>query len=117
LQKKAQFIGPTPRFAKLIGDGVIITTPIGSTGYNRSASGPVLLPKSPLLALTGPAIHEKSDWFNTVVPHDADIDIEILDPTYRPVRLETSQEEIAEISRVRISSSSEHELMLLQDAL
>jgi hypothetical protein len=40
-----------------------------------------------------------------------------LDPAYRPVRLETSLEEIAEISRVRISSSSKHELMLLQDAL
>jgi NAD+ kinase len=110
-------IGTAPRFASLIGDGVIISTPIGSTGYNRSAGGPVLPPDSALLALTGLTIRPNSDWSNTVVPDNVDIDIEILDPTSRPVRLETSLTEILGIGRVQISSACEHEVMLLRDPL
>lgn len=34
------------------GDGVIVTTPIGSTGYNLSAKGPIIFPTSNVLAIT-----------------------------------------------------------------
>ena len=52
-----------------------------------------------------------------MLPDNFDIDIEILDSTYRPVRLETSLTEVLGISRVQISSAYEHELMLLRDPL
>ena len=37
---------------KYRGDGLLVTTPTGSTAYNLSAGGPVLMPEMELLALT-----------------------------------------------------------------
>lgn len=40
-------IGPT-----VLGDGLIVSTPVGSTAYNASAGGPILAPDAHALALT-----------------------------------------------------------------
>lgn len=105
--------GETETSRKVTGDGLLVATPIGSTGYNRSAGGPILPLGSRLLALTKIAIHEPSDWSNTVLNDQVIIDIEVEDPTYRPVRVETNIHEVLEISRVKISSSYDHALTLL----
>lgn len=42
------------------GDGLIISTPTGSTGYNLSAGGPILQPGTPALVLTPVAPHTLS---------------------------------------------------------
>lgn len=49
------------------GDGVIISTPTGSTSYNFSAGGPVLLPDSKCLAIT-PICPHLSDARTLVIP-------------------------------------------------
>lgn len=106
-------MGETQTSRRVTGDGLLVATPIGSTGYNRSAGGPILQLGSSLLALTKIAIHESSDWSNTVLNDQVLIDIEVEDPTYRPVRVETNMQEVLEISRVKISSRYDHALTLL----
>jgi NAD+ kinase len=101
--------------AHLVGDGLLVATPIGSTGYNRSAGGPVLPQESSLLALTGLAVHRRSDWSNTIVSNSATIEVEVLEPAHRPVRLETSLQEVTDVSRVRISCDRDTDLQLLFD--
>lgn len=103
------------RIAHIVGDGLLVATPIGSTGYNRSAGGPVLPHDSSLLALTGLAVHRRSGWSNTIVSNSATIEVEVLEPTHRPVRLETSLQEVTDVYRVHISSDRHAALQLLFD--
>ncbi|HYE03588.1 MAG TPA: NAD(+)/NADH kinase, partial [Phycisphaerales bacterium] len=47
--------GPT-----VVGDGLIVSTPLGSTAYNVSAGGPIVSPDVPALSITPIAAHSLS---------------------------------------------------------
>jgi NAD+ kinase len=100
---------------RLIGDGLLVSTAIGSGGYNLAAGGPLLSWTSGLLALTGIAVRPASEWHNTVVDERSVIEVEVLDPQYRPVRIETNFEEIPQVSQIRISRDDDSPLTLLVD--
>lgn len=57
-------------------DGVIITTPTGSTGYNLSAGGPIAEPSSRLIIMTPICPHTLSSRSIILSPEDV-IEIEI----------------------------------------
>jgi NAD+ kinase len=107
--------GESNRWLDLVGDGVLIATPIGSSGYNRSAGGPILPLNSNLLALTGIAVRQPSGSFNAVFDDQAVFNIEVIDPQYRPVRVETSFEEMRNIHRIKIFSDHDCVLTLLRE--
>ena len=56
------------------GDGLVISTPTGSTAYNLSAGGPIMAPSAPCLVLTPVSAHSLT-MRPIVVPDDARIDI------------------------------------------
>lgn len=58
-------------------DGVIVTTPTGSTGYNLSAGGPLVEPKARLIMLTPICPHTLNQRSIILSPEDV-IEIEIL---------------------------------------
>ena len=57
-------------------DGIIISTPTGSTGYNLSAGGPIVAPQASLMLLTAIAPHTLTAR-PIVLPSDVEIAIEI----------------------------------------
>jgi NAD+ kinase len=100
---------------RVVGDGFLVATPIGSTGYNQSAGGPNLPLDLSLLALTGLAVSRHSHWANRVVDDRTIIDVTVHDPQYRHVRLETSMEEFSDLSAVRISCRRDGGAVLLRE--
>lgn len=61
----------------LRGDGVIIATPTGSTGYNLSAGGPVIKPNSNVLVITPICSHKMGSTSIVVSAQDV-ITIEVI---------------------------------------
>jgi len=57
-------------------DGVIISTPAGSTGYNLSAGGPVVFPETEMMIITPICPHSLSAR-SVVVPAKAKIKVEV----------------------------------------
>lgn len=67
-------------------DGMIVTTPTGSTGYNLSAGGPLIEPKAKLITLTPICPHSLNQ--RSIILSSEDI-IEIEIPVGRGGRLQT----------------------------
>lgn len=67
-------------------DGMIVTTPTGSTGYNLSAGGPLVEPKARLIVLTPICPHSLNQRSIILSPEDV-IEIEI--PQGREGRVQT----------------------------
>jgi len=113
LAKLTVRVADTDHFQKIAGDGLMVVTPIGSNGYNGSAGGSTLQLDSSSLLLTGIAVRAPSDWTNAVLSDGVGIEIEVADPSFHPVRVETSFQEVLGISRVKISLSPQHAALLL----
>jgi NAD+ kinase len=73
------------RLAELASDGVMVATPAGSTAYNLSAQGPIIPIDAPLLALTPISPFRPRRWRVALLPNDAKVTIEVLEPDKRPV--------------------------------
>lgn len=58
-------------------DGMIISTPTGSTAYNLSAGGPIVEPKARLIMMTPVCSHTLSNNRTIILAEDDVIDIEI----------------------------------------
>ncbi|MCC8065883.1 MAG: NAD(+)/NADH kinase, partial [Clostridiales bacterium] len=57
-------------------DGIILSTPTGSTGYNLSAGGPIIAPEASMLLLTPIAPHTLNSR-PIVLPEDVEVAVEI----------------------------------------
>lgn len=104
------------RLEKLVADGVLIATPVGSTAYNLSAHGPVLPLGAGILALTPISAFRPRRWRGALLKAHANVEFEVLDPERRPVSATADSQEIRDIRRVSVEQDMKTSLTLLFDA-
>lgn len=103
------------RLPELVCDGLIVTTPAGSTAYNLSASGPILPLGADLLAMTPISPFRPRRWRGAILPHTACIVVEPIHPHKRPVSAVADSVEVRDIVRVSIHEERNRRLHLLFD--
>jgi len=100
---------------ELICDGILVSTPAGSTAYNLSANGPILPLDSSLLALTPISPFRPRRWKGAILPDRYVIRINILEANKRPVSAVADQREIRDIAHVEVALDRNRALTLLFD--
>src|SRR5579871_4257608 len=101
------------RLDELICDGILVSTPAGSTAYNLSAHGPILPIDSALLAMTPLSAFRPRRWRGALLPHQAQIRIDILEPRKRPVSATADNTEVREVIRVDIAEDRNTSMTML----
>ncbi len=101
------------RMEKLIGDGVMVATPQGSTAYNMTAGGPILPIGCGLLSLTPNNPFVPRRWKGAILPATTKFSFEVLEPSTRPVSVTADSTEIRDVHRVDISEDMSGQRTLL----
>lgn len=96
-------------------DGVLVSTPAGSTAYNLSANGPILPLESEMLALTPISPFRPRRWRGALVPESTSIRFNVREAAKRPVSAVADQREVRNVARVDIVIDRARELTLLFD--
>lgn len=99
----------------LVCDGVLVSTPAGSTAYNLSAQGPILPLGSALLALTPISPFRPRRWRGAILPETARVSIRVLDPVKRPVSAVADQREVRDVRTINVAIDRTATLTLMFD--
>lgn len=103
------------RLARFSGDGLLVSTPAGSTAYNRSAGGPIMPLDSNTLVMTAVCGFRPRSWSYAVLPQTSVIDIEVIETEKRPVRAEAGFMNISHVATARIQMDYTKAFTLLFD--
>ncbi|WP_298303396.1 NAD kinase [uncultured Erythrobacter sp.] len=108
-------VGSRVRIEELVGDGILVSTPAGSTAYNLSANGPILPLDSRMLALTPISPFRPRRWRGAILPDEMPITLRVLEPAKRPVAAVADQKELRDIAEVHVEIDHSSALELLFD--
>ena len=104
------------RLAELICDGILVSTPAGSTAYNFSAHGPIIPLSGEVLALTPISAFLPRRWRGALLSHKAQVTFEVLEIDKRPVSAVADNVEVRDVIEVNVSEDRTIDLTLLFDA-
>jgi len=100
---------------KLICDGVLVSTPAGSTAYNLSVGGPILSLNSKKLAITAISPFRPRRWKGTIVPLSSVIVINNLNINKRAISAVADNIEVRNIKNIKIRINTKIKFKLLYD--
>ena len=100
---------------KLISDGVLVSTPAGSTAYNLSVHGPILTIDSKKLSISPISPFRPRRWKGRVVSDKLKIIITNLNITKRPISAVADNLEVRNAKSIIIKTSNKIKFNLLYD--
>jgi NAD+ kinase len=103
------------RLAELSCDGVLISTPAGSTAYNLSAHGPIGPLNANLLPLTPISAFRPRRWRGALLSSDADVLFEVLEHDKRPTAAVADFTEVRDVVSVAVREDRSVSVVLLFD--
>ena len=108
-------VGKKILIKKLVSDGVLISTPAGSTAYNMSVGGPILSLNSKKIAITSISPFRPRRWKGKTVPSTASIIIENLNIRKRSVSAVADNIEVRNIKSVNVKTNNQIKFKLMYD--
>ena len=100
---------------KLVSDGVLVSTPAGSTAYNLSVHGPILSLNSKKLSISPISPFRPRRWKGKVVGDKSKIVIKNLNPKKRPISAVADNIEVRNAKNVIIRTNKKIRFNLLYD--
>src|SRR6202034_3040775 len=88
------------RLDELMADGILLSTPVGSTAYNLSAQGPIIPLDAQILALTPISAFRPRRWRGALLSHRAKVRIDCLEVEKRPMSAVADFTEVRDIAAV-----------------
>jgi NAD+ kinase len=108
-------VDATVRLDELMADGVLVATAVGSTAYNLSAHGPIVPLGAGILALTPISAFRPRRWRGALLPHEAEVRIDVLEIERRPVSAAADFTEVRDVASVTIREAPEISITMLYD--
>tara|TARA_R110000868_G_scaffold101078_2_gene278294 strand:- start:57 stop:824 length:768 start_codon:yes stop_codon:yes gene_type:complete len=103
------------RMPELSCDGVLVSTPAGSTAYNLSAQGPIIPIDAALLALTPISAFRPRRWRGALLSHRAKVRFEILEAEKRPISAVADHREFRDVVDVTVEEDPTINLKMMFD--
>ncbi len=100
---------------KLVSDGVLVSTPAGSTAYNLSVHGPILSLHSKKLSISPISAFRPRRWRGKIVNDNLNITITNLNPTKRPISAVADNQEFRNAKTIIIKKNNKIKFNLLYD--
>ena len=100
---------------RLISDGILVSTPAGSTAYNLSVHGPILNLNSRKLAITPISPFRPRRWKGKIVSDKSKIQISNLNITKRPISVVADNYEVKNVKTVKVRINKKIKFNLLYD--
>ena len=100
---------------KLVSDGVLVSTPAGSTAYNLSVHGPILGLNSKKLSISPISAFRPRRWKGKIVNDKSKITINNLNTFKRPISAVADNLEVRNAKSIKIKTNNKIKFNLLYD--
>jgi len=108
-------VGSKVIIKKLVSDGVLVSTPAGSTAYNLSVHGPILSLNSKKLSIAPISAFRPRRWRGKIISDKSKIVIKNLNPSKRPISAVADNLEVRNAKSISIKTNNKVRFNLLYD--